>query len=102
MLHMPSVQTHPGFEKQQVSIGLSTPEMRAAEFETQNDNEDMYGQTQGCSCTECRNDGKPHNKASRDVALIRFRQVRYTRILNPKVETLSGCNITLVCAHACA
>ena len=43
---------------------------------------------QGCSCTDCRNDGKPQNKASRDVALIRFRQVRYTRILNPKVETL--------------
>ena len=56
---------------------------------------------QGCSCTDCRNDGKPQNKASRDVALIRFRQVRYTRILNPKVETLiSGCNYyTCVCAR---
>ena len=61
----------------------------------------MYGQMQGCSCTDCRNDGKPQNKASRDVALIRFRQVRYTRILNPKVETLiSGCNYyTCVCAR---
>ena len=57
---------------------------------------------------DCRNDGKPQNKASRDVALIRFRQVRYTRILNPKVETLiSGCNYytcvctrVLVCARA--